>query len=719
MTAVDQIPLSLSQSSLVKMEDRKRSMPYDGSEAPPHKKQATTTNGAGKSHIDADMPWKDELERYQKDAIYRQMREYKRERDTLSSQLEDMRKRTQYHDEHIRSIDAWFKQLINEVKHMVPGDDDQDMDLASMPTSLLFEDQPRFANHISERSDDIRTMLSRLFSRSKSFTPEVLELQKQISKLLASEQAHFAEADRLRSDSENLEGRLETAIERYVVAEKKLDRAKSRAVAELEKQAILGPAKAADDTTTSKKEELTNGVSETSDDHAELEKEHKKALAVSETLKAQVDSIRQENSKLLAQVTEISAKTATMTDDDYAKTELFKQLKAQHDDGIKKLNDLEARMAQLKDENKKLSQERTSFQNKLDDESRIVIAEKDNQLGIIEKDLARIRAERDNLQADVSIKKATMDQEQEANRKIKELNAALEDRVKALESETERLSAQATMAIDDEQFDQMSAEDLRSKYLALDKNYKMLSGELTSMSMAFQRTSKIANQKIDEQRTLDEKVQRLSAEKAKADQKYFAAMKSKETRDQEIRTLKLQTSKSSEIFNQLKEADAASRTLLANLERQLGEMKEGHASKVSECRNAQQEKAVQDLEVSRLNKQVAELKQQLVAKDSENSKRATACNEIELEKTELTTTLGHCRKELEKWKSKSGHSAVYDDLHTMLFCHCKKNMKNAVIKTCGHVMCFDCINERVQSRSRKCPRCSKSFGSNDYMMVTL
>merc|ERR1712230_66350 len=124
--------------------------------------------------------------------------------------------------------------------------------------------------------------------------------------------------------------------------------------------------------------------------------------------------------------------------------------------------------------------------------------------------------------------------------------------------------------------------------------------------------------------------------------------------DQEIRTLKLQTSKSSEIFNQLKEADAASRTLLANLERQLGEMKEGHASKVSECRNAQQEKAVQDLEVSRLNKQVAELKQQLVAKDSENSKRATACNEIELEKTELTTTLGHCRKELEKWKSKSG-----------------------------------------------------------------
>ena len=63
MTALE-APLSLSSSpSLVKMEERKRPSPYDQIEsAPPAKKQATSANGASKSHKDDEMPWKDDLE---------------------------------------------------------------------------------------------------------------------------------------------------------------------------------------------------------------------------------------------------------------------------------------------------------------------------------------------------------------------------------------------------------------------------------------------------------------------------------------------------------------------------------------------------------------------------------------------------------------------------------------------------------------------------------
>ncbi len=61
MTLVQGRPILLS--SLVKMEERKRpaSHDHDGSE-PPLKRQATAINGASKTHIDADMPWKDDLE---------------------------------------------------------------------------------------------------------------------------------------------------------------------------------------------------------------------------------------------------------------------------------------------------------------------------------------------------------------------------------------------------------------------------------------------------------------------------------------------------------------------------------------------------------------------------------------------------------------------------------------------------------------------------------
>ena len=63
MPAVEASAVPLAEAGLVKMEDRKRPASYDQNDvAPPLKKQATTVNGSGKPHPDADMPWKDDLE---------------------------------------------------------------------------------------------------------------------------------------------------------------------------------------------------------------------------------------------------------------------------------------------------------------------------------------------------------------------------------------------------------------------------------------------------------------------------------------------------------------------------------------------------------------------------------------------------------------------------------------------------------------------------------
>jgi E3 ubiquitin-protein ligase BRE1 len=48
---------------------------------------------------------------YQKDAILRQMREYKREKATFEAQVAEMEKRSKYHDDHLRIIDLWFSQV--------------------------------------------------------------------------------------------------------------------------------------------------------------------------------------------------------------------------------------------------------------------------------------------------------------------------------------------------------------------------------------------------------------------------------------------------------------------------------------------------------------------------------------------------------------------------------------------------------------------------------
>ncbi len=63
MRLVEARSVPLLSPGVVKMEERKRPAPHGHEElAPPLKKQATAVNGGGKSHPDAEMPWKDELE---------------------------------------------------------------------------------------------------------------------------------------------------------------------------------------------------------------------------------------------------------------------------------------------------------------------------------------------------------------------------------------------------------------------------------------------------------------------------------------------------------------------------------------------------------------------------------------------------------------------------------------------------------------------------------
>lgn len=63
MTLVQSQAVSLSSSDLVKMDERKRPASHDhGPSEPPFKRQATSVNGTSKGHVDADMPWKDDLE---------------------------------------------------------------------------------------------------------------------------------------------------------------------------------------------------------------------------------------------------------------------------------------------------------------------------------------------------------------------------------------------------------------------------------------------------------------------------------------------------------------------------------------------------------------------------------------------------------------------------------------------------------------------------------
>lgn len=528
---------------------------------------------------------------------------------------------------------------------------------SSLPSSLLSSDNVTFDRYLKTRSNAISAALSDLFRQTDKSTPELLKLQDQIGKLLAMEKRHVNELEKSRLEKEQLEERLESASVRYMVAEKKLDRAKSMTVAKLERQATAGGHSDAGSGlggVVAVKSEFANGQTDNSESLAKAETAWKEVTAVSAKQKEQIDQLAADNAVLTTQTTALQTRLSHLTDDDYAHSDLFKYLKSQHEDVIRRVNDLEAINVELREEAQKLQAERTEHRIQLESELQAAASEKEIQLTKAEVDLARIRTARDELQAELQIKKAAISDDRVSVNQMHDLVAAKEDRIKALELEIARLKVPVGEPdMDGGGSDQWSPAELRTRYSTLERQSAMLNQELQSMEAAFKKASTSAAQKIDQQSHLEEKGRRLMAEKARADQKYFAAMKAKDAREQEIRSLRAQNSKSSDIVSQLKEAEAATRALVSNLEKGVAEAKETCQVVTKQQRTGQQLVAEKTILMEGLKKEIDELQGQLVSKDQALHGSLGTARRAEVEVEALKVGAEEGKKSVGMWKSKA------------------------------------------------------------------
>ena len=540
---------------------------------------------------------------------------------------------------------------------------------STFDSSLLLSENQKFQEHLQSRSEKIKLSITALFQKIPAATaspPEVKDLQERLSKLLASEKGHIVELQKVNSEKEQLSERLDNASLRYVLAEKKLDRLKSAAVAKIEKQAIHGGAHVVDDASGKDNKPMVNGASDkvTAED---AEGAGKEAFAAAEKRASQLEEMEQSNKKLTDELTTLHTKLRSLSDEDYAKTDLFKLLKSQHEDVIKRINNLEATNIQLREESQRLQAERSAYRSQMDEESRTLIGEIESQLARAETDLSRIRNSRDELVADLAIKKASLNQQKQSLEQIKELATARESRIAALETEVERLQLQrtTTKAGEDEKPEDGSSEaDLRAKVASLEKECALLHNELPSIERAWKKAQVLAAKKVDEVARWEEQLARLTAEKAKADQKYFGAMKAKEAREAEIRTLRAQNTKTSDIVSQLKEAEGTCRALVVNLEKQLSETKETMAEMSAQQRTLQQRVTELTITSEGLATQNNDLRKLLGGKDGACADAEHAKRQAEVEVEELKVRYEEAKKSLESWRKKGlgGNADEYEAL---------------------------------------------------------
>lgn len=526
------------------------------------------------------------------------------------------------------------------------------------PSKLLSSDLVAFQVHLQSRSAEILAAVKQMFSQQSPSVPDPAAVQSEITQLLVREKLHINELEKSRLEVEQLNKYLEDASLRYMLAEKRYDRQKSKPVAKLEAQAVLGgKSETGSGLGGGDSKEDTSAQRYNEENLAEITKFKREVEAASSKQKQQLSALASENEKLSAELTSMKNRFSRLNDDDCSRTDLYKYVKLQHEDVIKRINDLEAKNIQLRAEAEKLHAERTAHRASIEAEAQIVIAEKESQLSQNENDLTRIRAARDELLAEIAIRKAAQISERTSTEQIRDLMQTKADRIKSLEEEVDRLTAETDSRNGltglSPAKEEQSFEDLETRYSTLDRQYSMLKNELKSMGQAYQKSSALAAQKILGLSELEDKAVRMSAEKAKADQKYFAAMKAKEARDQELRTLRAQNSKSSEIVSQLKEADAANRAMVVNLEKQVAEIKTIHSALTSKHLTCPQQINERNITIEGLKAQIEELKKVLTAKDSEYNTVSDLSRKAEVEIETLNVRLEETEKSLKIWKGRA------------------------------------------------------------------
>ncbi|KAI9653378.1 MAG: hypothetical protein M1831_006083 [Alyxoria varia] len=710
------------------MEERKRPAQDESDRSShPSKKQAVNMNGA--NHADADMSWKDfDLQTFQKDALVRQMREYKREIGVLEGDLKDVNSRSKHHDKFLRQVDSFLMSLIKQEAFLTGQEESiPDPPFTLFDPSQHFSAPDSFEEHLRNKAEEIRSIIQKLADNLPSSTsPDASELRKKVSELEEAQRSHWSELRHMEDEKEQLSERLESASYRYMFSEKKLDRFKSAQVAKMEARAKIAPKsdtnEGNNEVQSSKGETDANGATE--DTALVSESSRKQAVVVGEKRAEQLEQATEENKRLNEELNAIKLKLSSISEEDLFNSEVFKSFKSQYEDLVSRLNDYEATNTQLRSELKQLQGERLASREQADTEIRTHTIEQEAQIARLDSDLARIRHLRDELYAEVSVRKECETKDEAAREQHRDLIAAHESRIATLEAEVERLRIGKASSVSDATPDAVDQDinTLKDKLNTAEKDKRLLEKELSSMETAWRKTLAAANKKIEAVENAEEKIGKYAAEKAKADQKYFAAMKAKEALQAEVKAQKNQGSKASEIVTQLKNAEASARSMAAATERQLADLRETVGQITNQHRSLQTKFDQQKASNDQTNSRLTTMQEMVDGKEASLQEAKKSQRQAETTTEELKVQLEQTEKNLETWRKKGlGNSTEeYEVLRTIALCTiCRKDFKNTALKTCGHVFCQECVDRQLQIRSRKCPNCSRAFGNSDLLRVDL
>lgn len=635
---------------------------------------------------------------FKKEAIWRQMRFYKLQADQLQLELSKYEKRYQNFVAAHQLLEAWYSQILKSCNL----EEEPQIDLSASTSSIQ--------EALEARTAKLADLLKSVDSDGSGLR-DLLKLEG----CLAASQKQKEDLEEKLAELQNELTALRKLKDRTELAT--LQRIQSNSLAKTEE---AEPSNGKHD----KDGSIENGNVDASDTVviSTADKEELEQLRIqAEELKAAIETSKQSLEKMSRRLEgaetynqSLKERLSNLTDEDLSKSSKFVELVTQNKSLQESLAQTSKFQQELVDKVKALEEKDGNYSKLVDQELADENTRLKETLSRSENDLARIRAIRDELVAKQTILNSEMENKK-TNAAVNELNRVLSERLSKLEKTRE----EEYEGKEDSNLHSLSKEELI-------KRLHILSSEVKEIEAAFQQTRSLSLDKLKE--TIDNEglMKKLTIEKNKADQKYFASMRVKDSLSAENKVLKSQIAKSQELILKFNETEKAYLSKIEILTKSVNDYKVIKEMSIQE--NTQLQKNLKMLnktrdnlvkELSDIKQEAAELKKQNGGLTNEMNAKSMACSKLEA-KLRATESL------LQKYKQNNTSSILEEDekqleaLRSITKCSvCLKNWKNTAITACGHVFCDGCVQERLAARLRRCPTCNKGFSSNDLLSIHL
>ncbi|KAJ6594095.1 BRE1 E3 ubiquitin ligase-domain-containing protein [Mycena capillaripes] len=251
--------------------------------------------------------------------------------------------------------------------------------------------------------------------------------------------------------------------------------------------------------------------------------------------------------------------------------------------------------------------------------------------------------------------------------------------------------------------------------------------ELDQLSAAWEALDRQVKSKVFELKDMEDRVSKSGLDKAKSENKFYAAMRDKEAIENERKNLSRNHEKQGKLIERLVETERNLSTQVTSLDKDLGHVRKQYEARAMELSGLRREirelKSQQEAEANRLT----HCKNYLVEREKELAEK-----KLELQK--MTEDLTLSKRQIEKQSaqlqeraagSSSSREAELENelkltMNVLKCTACKgAEFRNTVITKCMHTFCRPCIDARLSTRQRKCPACNLAFGNEHVQTIYL